>query len=44
MFSADEVNEVRFVLNELDEKLGHEKMIEAAYPVFMNACGQRLDA
>ena len=44
MFSTDEVSELRFVLNELDEELGHEKMIEAAYPVFMNACGQRLDA
>lgn len=44
LFSADEVNELRFVLNELDEKLGHEKMIEAAYPIFMKAFGNRLDA
>lgn len=44
MFSADEVNELRFVLNELDEKLGHEKVIEAAYPIFMNAFGNQLDA
>lgn len=44
MFSTDEVNELRFVLNELEEGLGHEKLIEAAYPVFMKACGQQLDA
>src|SRR5690606_29713114 len=23
---------------------GHDKVIEAAYPIFMNACGMRLDA
>lgn len=44
MFSIDEVNELRFVLNELEEGLGHERVIEAAYPIFMNACGQQLDA
>ena len=44
MFSIDEVNELRFVLNELEEGLGHEKVIEAAYPIFMKACGQQLDA
>lgn len=44
LFSSDEVNELRFVLNELDEKLGHEKMIEAAYPIFMKAFGNQLDA
>lgn len=44
MFSSNEVNELRFVLNELDEKLGHKKMIEAAYPIFMKAFGNRLDA
>lgn len=44
MFSTDEVSELRFVLNELEEGLGHERVIEAAYPIFMNACGQRLDA
>ena len=44
MFSVDEVNELRFLLNVLDEKLGHEKMIEAAYPIFMKAFGNQLDA
>ncbi len=44
LFTNDEVNELRFLLNELDEGLGHEKMIEAAYPVFMKAFGNQLDA
>lgn len=44
MFSTNEVSELRFVLNELEKGLGHEKVIEAAYPIFMNAFGNRLDA
>ncbi len=44
LFSEKEAVELRFVLGELDSVLGHEKMIEAAYPVFMHACGMRLDA
>lgn len=44
LFSADEVNELRFVLNELEEGLGHEKVIEAAYPIVMKAFGNQLDA
>lgn len=44
MFSTDEVYELRFVLNELEEGLGHEKVIGAAYPIFMNAFGNQLDA
>jgi hypothetical protein len=44
MFSTNEVNELRFVLNELEEELGHERLIEAAYPIFMNAFGNQLDA
>ena len=43
-FSNVEVTELRFLLNELEEGLGHEKVIEAAYPIFMTACGQQLDA
>ncbi len=43
-FSDGEVKEVRFVLNELEEGIGHEKVIEAAYPIFMTACGIQLDA
>ncbi|MES2407642.1 MAG: hypothetical protein V4528_10000 [Pseudomonadota bacterium] len=44
LFSEGEVKEVRFLLNELEEGIGHEKVIEAAYPIFMNACGIQLDA
>lgn len=44
MFSNSEVNELRAVLNELEEKIGHEKVIEAAYPIFMKAFGNQLDA
>lgn len=44
VFSDKEVKELRFLLNELEEDLGHEKLIEAAYPIFMNACGIQLDA
>ena len=44
LFSADEVSEIRFALKELEEGLGYEKVIEAAYPIFMNAFGNQLDA
>ncbi|MDO8991258.1 MAG: hypothetical protein Q7U91_16655 [Sideroxyarcus sp.] len=44
MFSTDEVIELRYVLNEIEEDLGHEKLIEAAYPIFMKAFGNQLDA
>ena len=44
VFSDVEVKELRFLLNELEESLGHEKVIGAAYPIFMNACGIQLDA
>ncbi len=44
LFSENEVNEIRFVLTELEEGLGHEKVIEAAYPIYMNAFGNQLDA
>jgi hypothetical protein len=43
-FSDKEVTELQFVLEELGTNLGHEKMIEAAYPIFMNAFGNHLDA
>ncbi len=43
LFSDGEVQELRFLLNELEEDMGHEKVIEAAYPIFMNACGIQLD-
>lgn len=44
LFSNIEAKELRFLLNELEEGIGHEKVIEAAYPIFMNACGIQLDA
>lgn len=43
LFTESEVQEVRFLLNELEEHLGHDVVIKAAYPIFMNACGQHLD-
>jgi len=43
-FSVKEVEELRFLIEELDKGLGHERMISAAYPVFMNSCGIQLDA
>lgn len=43
-FTDTEVQELRFLLEELDENLGHDRMIEAAYPIFMNAFGLQLDA
>ena len=44
MFSTEEVSELRFVLSELGESLGHDKVIGAAYPIFMNAFGNQLDS
>lgn len=44
VFSDREATEVRFVLDALDKQLGHEALMEAAYPVFMKAAGFRLDA
>ena len=43
-FTSGEVNELRFVLNELEDGLGRDKVIEAAYPIFMTAFGNQLDA
>jgi hypothetical protein len=43
LFSNSEVKELHFLLNELEEGIGHEKVIEAAYPIFMTACGIQLD-
>lgn len=44
VFSNREAAEVRFALDALDKQLGHEALMEAAYPVFMRASGFRLDA
>ncbi len=43
-FTDNEVQELRFLLSELEECLGHDQLIEAAYPIFMNAFGNKLDA
>lgn len=43
-FSETEVAELRFVLGEIESQIGHDKMTEAAYPVFMTAMGIGLDA
>lgn len=43
-FSQTEVTELRFVLDKMETSIGHDKMIEAAYPIFMNAMGIKLDA
>lgn len=44
LFSDGEVNELHFLLDELEKSIGHKKVVEAAYPIFMNACGIQLDA
>ena len=44
LFSDGEVLELRFLLRELDESLGHDTVIKAAYPIFMHAFGNQLDA
>ncbi len=44
LFSTREVEEIRFLIGEMDRELGHDKLIEAAYPVFMKAFGAQLDA
>lgn len=38
-FSDEEVSEIRVVLDTLESSIGHEKVINAAYPVFMGAFG-----
>lgn len=44
LFSDGEVIELRFLLGELEKGIGHEKVVEAAYPIFMKAFGNQLDA
>jgi len=38
-FSSIEVTEISIILDTMNRHLGHEKMLDAAYPIFMNACG-----
>jgi len=44
LFTAGEVKELNFLLNQLEQGIGQDKIIEAAYPIFMTACHIRLDA
>jgi hypothetical protein len=44
VFTDTEVAELKFLLGELESNIGHEKILEAAYPVFMKAFGNQLDA
>jgi len=43
-FSAYEQEELRLLLSKMKSRLGHENVIEAAYPVFLRAERIRLDA
>ena len=43
-FSASEVRELRLILDELEDAIGHDDVVGAAYPTFMNAFGLKLDA
>ena len=43
-FTAPEIEEVRFIIDELDAGIGHDQVIEAAYPIAMHAMGIMLDA
>ncbi len=44
VFTASEVDVLRQRISRMETALGHDAMIEAAYPLFMNAFGLRLDA
>jgi hypothetical protein len=44
VFSDREAVEIRFVLDALARQIGHEVLMDAAYPVLMRASGFRLDA
>lgn len=37
MFADSEVSELRSIIDELEAGIGHDRMIEAAYPVFMSS-------
>ena len=43
-FTNNEVQELRLILNELEDVIGHDEVVGAAYPFFMNAFGLKLDA
>ena len=43
-FSTKEVIELRFLLESLETGIGHDNVIGAAYPIFLNAFGIKMDA
>jgi hypothetical protein len=43
MFSDSEVSELRFVIDELEIGIGHDKVIEVAYPIVRDAMGIQMD-
>jgi len=43
-FLKQEVKEIRFLMEKLEKGIDHEQVVEAAYPIFLNACGIQLDA
>lgn len=43
-FVNSEVIELRLILKKLENSIGHQQLIDAAYPIFMHACSLPLDA
>lgn len=43
-FTSAEISELHFLMNELEDVIGHEQVIEAAYPAFMSAFSLPIDA
>ncbi|MEC5384678.1 hypothetical protein VVD49_03030 [Uliginosibacterium sp. H3] len=44
MFSDAEIKELRLILDQLESRIGHESVIEAAYPAFVRVLGLKMDA
>jgi hypothetical protein len=36
-FTSSEISELHFLMDELEDGIGHEQVIEAAYPAFISA-------
>lgn len=43
-FTLAEINELHLFIDELENIIGHEQLIEAAYPAFMSAFSLPIDA
>lgn len=43
-FSVREVRELRLILDDLENAIGHDDVVSAAYPIFMSAFGLKLNA